>query len=158
MQPPVLVVVLFGGVRGMHLVCVPLIICGSQGHKFRLADSRRMNSFELEYWIPARDPKIWFCEIWYRSQRSFVRWLRKPTNMRVLTRYWLSNWSSGNDQPLGLLFGPFSFLPHPPSCRWCAWLKWPHTGWFSNMFCKLASLKQMSEMHGQIWSGVPTGS
>ena len=49
MQPPVLVVVCSGGVEGLHPLCVPHISCGSQGHKLWLADSRRMNSFKIEY-------------------------------------------------------------------------------------------------------------
>ena len=60
MQPPVLVVVCSGGVKGLHPLCVPHISCGSQRHKLWLADSRRMNSFKIEYWMPAPGPRICF--------------------------------------------------------------------------------------------------
>ena len=66
-SPPVLVVVPFGGVKGMHPDRVSHVLGGSRGHKFWLADSRRMNSFVLENGIPTRGSSISFFEIWHRG-------------------------------------------------------------------------------------------
>ena len=157
MHFPVLVVVCSGGVRRLHLLCDPHIICGSQGHKFWLADSRRINSFKIEYWIPARGPRIVFLKYGIVGSAVLCAGYVNPQSSIYLPVIGLAAGCIGNDQPLGLSFWILLFSSSSCLPKSCPWLSWPHTGWFSNMFWKLALLKQMSDMHGHMRSGVPIG-
>ena len=85
--------------------------------------ARLMNSAKLKYEFWREVQELVF-EIWYRGQRSFECWLRKPHSLG----FWPVNagqkaQSRGNHGPLDPPSCTFSFIPHAPSLRWRPWLR-----------------------------------